>query len=524
MPSQSGFRSLLRASIGWPDDRGEKEAAYGRLNQERPAIFLWAVVAGLSAMLLAYSQTGAWAGDEELHLLAAQLINAGKTPYLDFFHQQTPLYAYLNAVCMRLFGESWRTAHALSALLTGGSIMLTAGFVFSRFPEPGWRLASGITTALLIGLSYKVIRFGTIGQAFGLCLFLIVAAFRLTIEAARRPGVFLPAAAGLCAGAAADSWLVAAPTAPILLLWMHRYNRSGNRLRKCAWFLLAAAIPFLPIAWLAVKAPRQVLFNLLEYQLFYRRVGRSYNVTVADLEVLTEWLNSTQGLLLALLAAVGLLFLMGRREWPDWKAELYLCVWLTAGLGVYLAAVPHPTYGQYFTLLLPFLSILACVGVYAIASLAPVSGRPGLLVVPLIGLFLLGLARTALDNRVFVRDFRWRRLEEVAREVNRVAPKEGLLYAATPLYFVTRRLPPPGMENSHAQGALLSPALAASMHVVPAPQVDEWLAAGRFDTVVIDPKDDRIESLGLSRLYATREDVRGFSIFWDKVAPSHESR
>ncbi|MBI3696750.1 MAG: hypothetical protein HY238_18165 [Acidobacteria bacterium] len=500
----------------------DREAGDKRSNGQERAIFLWAVVATLSIGLLAFSQTGAWAGDEELHLVTAQLINAGKTPYLDFFYQQTPLYAYLNAGWMRVFGESWRAAHALSALLTSASIVLVAGFVFSRFPEPGWRVPSAMTSALLMGLSYNVIRFGTIGQAFGLCLFLIVAAFRLTIEAVRRPSVFLPAAAGLCAGAAAGSWLLSAPTGPILLLWMHRYNRSGNRQRKCGWFLLAAAIPFLPLAWLAAKAPRRVLFNIVEYELFYRRVGRTYNVTVADLKVLSEWLDSTQGLLLALLAAVGLLFLARRREWQDWKAELYLCVWLTAGLGVYMAS-PHPTFTQYFVLLIPFLSILASVGVYAIGSQVSVSGRPGLLVIPVIGLFFLGLAKTAFDNRGFIRSG-WRDLEEVAWTINQVTPRDGLVYASEPLYFVTRRLPPPGMENSHAQHALLSRSLAASLHVAPASQVNEWLAAGRFDTAVLGATDPRIESLGLSRLYARRKEVRSSCIFWGKVAPSHGSR
>ena len=492
----------------------DREAGDKRSNEQGRAVFFWGTVTALSIGLLAFSQTGVWIDDEAFHLVAAQQINAGKRPYLDFFYPQTPLYAYLNAGCMRVFGESWRTAHALSALLTSACIMLAGGFVFSRLREPGWRVASGITAALLIGLSYKVIRFGTIGQAYGLCLFLIVAAFRLTVEAVRRPGAFLPAAAGLCAGAAAGSSLLSAPTAPILLLWMHRYNRSGNRLRKCAWFLLAA-IPFLPVAWLAAKAPRQVAFNVVEYHLFHRRVGRDYNIPLEDIKVLAEWLNSTQGLLLALLAAVGLLFLARRREWHEWKAELYLCAWLTAGLGVYLAT-PHPTFAQYFILLIPFLSILASVGVYAIGSRVLVSGRPSLLVIPVIGLFFLGLAKTAFQNRRFLSSS-WPGFEEVGRTINQITPRDGLVYGPEAIYFAARRLPLSGLGHADAQKLRLPPAFAASLHVAPAPQVDEWLAAGRFDTVVIRPKDDRIESLGLSRLYTRRMTVHTYEIFWGRA-------
>ena len=48
--------------------------------------------------------------DEGFPLLAAQLINAGKIPYADFFYQHTPLYAYLTAGWFRLFGDTWRSA------------------------------------------------------------------------------------------------------------------------------------------------------------------------------------------------------------------------------------------------------------------------------------------------------------------------------------------------------------------------------------------------------------------------------
>jgi hypothetical protein len=50
-----------------------------------------------AAGLLAYSQTWCLAWDEGYHLVAAQMIVAGKRPYLDFCFPQTPLNAYWNA-------------------------------------------------------------------------------------------------------------------------------------------------------------------------------------------------------------------------------------------------------------------------------------------------------------------------------------------------------------------------------------------------------------------------------------------
>src|SRR5215212_6578378 len=103
-----------------------------RRNEERLPVKLRVATAAIAACLLAYSQLVAYFGNESFHLLAAQLINAGKRPYLDFFYQHVPLYAYLSALWMRAFGESWQSAHVMSALAVGGSVLLTAECIYSR--------------------------------------------------------------------------------------------------------------------------------------------------------------------------------------------------------------------------------------------------------------------------------------------------------------------------------------------------------------------------------------------------------
>src|SRR5580692_4108665 len=139
---------------------------------------LCGVVAILAAGLLAYAVNFAFSWDEGFHLLTAQLIEAGKRPYVDFVFSQTPLNAYWNAAWMRIFGDSWRVAHAVAALGTAGAILLAADFVLVRFPVPSWRFAAALTTALILGLNELVIYWGTLGQAYGFCLLLIVVAFR----------------------------------------------------------------------------------------------------------------------------------------------------------------------------------------------------------------------------------------------------------------------------------------------------------------------------------------------------------
>src|ERR1700741_2988196 len=45
------------------------------------------------------------------HLLAAQMVAAGRKPYLDFFVQQVPLYPLICGAWLRIFGTSWPAAN-----------------------------------------------------------------------------------------------------------------------------------------------------------------------------------------------------------------------------------------------------------------------------------------------------------------------------------------------------------------------------------------------------------------------------
>src|ERR1022692_1438577 len=102
------------------------------------------IVLGLVALVAAgleiYAQTRAFAWDEGFHLVTAQSINRGKRPYLDFCFPQTPLNAYWNAGWMCVFGDTWRSPHAVAAVMTALAVLLTAGYVLRRFPAPGWGL------------------------------------------------------------------------------------------------------------------------------------------------------------------------------------------------------------------------------------------------------------------------------------------------------------------------------------------------------------------------------------------------
>jgi len=461
-------------------------------------------VACLSAILLAYSQTAAFAWDEGYHMLAAQLIAHGKRPYLDFFFPQAPLNAWWNAAALRLFGESWREVHALSAVVTAGTILLAADLIYARFPVPEWRLPGAIAAALLIGLQANIIEHTTTGQPYALCLFLIVAAFRVSVLAVERKDLVATAAAGLLASAAAGCSLLVSGAPVVLLVWILWHSRP--RLRRLAAFLTGAAVPFLPVLWLFARAPRQVFFNLFEYHLFYRRTNWE-DATPHDWEVLTLWVTAPQAIVLGLLAAAGLWFYARRPEYT-------LSGWLALAIGAELC-VAHPTFEWYFVLVTPFLAIPAVAGLCAVCSRLCPRVSPWWPVAVLLLVVSLGSARSLYADRI---RFTWRGLEALARKVEEVTPPGAPLWADEHIYFLTRRPPAEGTENDYAEVIDLPPALAASLHIVPLDELDRRAAAGKFLTVSTCEEQEQIDELHLPRLFLHSAAVGYCHVFWEPSA------
>jgi len=458
---------------------------------------VWFIVASLTVGLLAYSQLVAYFGNEPFHLLAAQLIKSGETPYLDFFYQHPPFFALLIAVWMRLFGENWRSVHMLSALLTGGCILVVTSYLKSRLSTSN--LSILIVAALLLGLNFYVIAFGTVGLPYGLCLFLTAVAFRLMVSAVKRASVVRLFIAGLAAGAAAASLLLTVPVLLVLAVWLARYSQESNRIRSCLAFLGGVVVPFLPLFFLALKAPHEVFFDLVEYHLFHR-VGSQGNMLRWNLREIRDWFGSIQGFLLVGLAIKGLTFATKIRE-RSWAAELYLCVWLAVALSLFLA-LPEPTFSFYFVLITPFLTILAASGLDSISRSSWFSNRRIWLTSALVGLYLVGLESETYKMRREIFHSDHKAIEEIATIVNRETPKDGWVLAFEQVYFQAKRRPPPGLENGFN----------------PFSREDEWLSANRFDTVCVMANDPRVQSLNLSARYRESKTITlpdfAISLFW----------
>jgi hypothetical protein len=511
------------------DPTSAAETSTAQLNTtdraRRWLFWLVAILALITAGLLVYSQTDASVEDEGFHLLAAHLIKIGEKPYLDFCFPQTPLNAYLNAALILIFGESWRAVHVLAALETAAAVVLTAEFVLSRFPVPCWRLPGAIAVALLVALNMLVIDFGPIAQAYGICLLLTVAAFRIAVVAVERNGFVGAALAGLLAGAAAACSLLVASACWVFLVWILVCNRVGNRVAKSIAFIAGAAIPFLPVLWLFIHGPRQVWFNLFQYHLSFRQVDWSdASVRRNDFETLTSWINRSQDLLLILLAIAGLMFLISRRERDvSRRAEFYLCIGLAAALGLQ-NAFAYPTFRQYFVVSVPFVAILAILGLYSIVSRLGFLERPLRAVVILAILLVLQVARSVYDE---YGSFNWYDYQKVARKVDETTPPAAKLLADEQIYFLTHRQPPPGMEFAPSHKLQFSPALNAMLHIVPEAELERQIKEGEFSTIQMCDEAE-IETLNLEEMYEERADYPSTdnplcSVFWGLRANTNAS-
>ncbi|MGD0580079.1 MAG: hypothetical protein ABSC08_14250 [Bryobacteraceae bacterium] len=476
----------------------------------RAYLFLCAFVTLIAAGLVWYSQTMAFAWDEGFHLLCAQLIKAGRRPYIDFAFSQTPLNAYWNAFWMTLFGETWRTAHAVAALCAAGAVLLTADYLFERMPVPRWRLAVALAAAVLFGMNVAVVQFGTVGQAYGLCLLLIVAAFRFAVASVDRPGLAQVAAAGLASGAAAGSTLLCAPVAPVLLLWMLVCNRAGRRLIKSVAFLAGIVVSFLPLLALYVQSPRNVRFGVLDYHMRFRTVQWA-EAWRQNFEVYASWLDSTDALLLILFAAAGLLFIAFRCDWQRrLRSEFYLCGWLAAALCVHISTA-RPTFQRYYLFAAPFLALLAAAGLYWVAARLYHPERPRW---PALALVLLGVLIQAKSIYGARDDFNWHTFDDVARKVTEVTPPHAALRADEQIYFLIRRRPPSGLEMDDSHKLEFPPALSAQLHLLPGKELERRTKAGEYDTFQTCDDVSDFESLDLGHLYAHKATFESCTVFW----------
>ncbi len=505
-PSSPGHESTLDPSGIEPRERRQRR-------------FLYSAALVLGILVLVYAELRAFVWDEGFHLIAAQLIAAGKRPYLDFCFPQTPFNAYWNAALMRLFGHSWRVTHTFAAFLTIGTFTLVAEYLLSRFPIARWRPAVAAAGMVFVGLNTTAVEFGTIAQAYAMCLFASFAGFRVAVAAVNRTRPLLAFASGILAGAAAASSLLSAPVALVLCLWILLRNRQGSRWSKTLAFILGGAVPFAPVIWLFIQSPYLTFFNVFQYQALFRRVNWG-DANSHDIDILSSWVDSGQALLMGLLGLAGVAFIRKGSGWEtSLRREFYLCGWITLALVAYISTA-HPTFTRYFVVAIPFLAVLSAVGVYHVGVTLVSASKPSLSLSAIALLFAVGIGHTLYVDRD---NTSWKRYEELTKKVQEVTAKGGPLLADEHVYFLMNIAPPSGMEFSYAHKLQLSPKEEARLHIISEEELKQRVQKGAFATFETC-NDDFVDNWELGRAFNHRADISDCYVFWDVNREAHFER
>lgn len=476
---------------------------------------VWLAAAGIAIALVAVSQSQIFYVDEGIHLIAASLVKAGKLPYVGFFYQHPPLFPYVYAAWMAVVGETWRSVHLLSALLTTATVVLAADFAVSRFPaRPA---AAGSLAVVLVGVQTQMFVQGTVGHPYALCLCLCMIAFRLATARTRAHAAAWPFLSGLAAGAAALSSLLVTPIVPILMAWWATRDRGRPRWVATAWFAAGAGTALLAFAWLVVLDPRAAWFDLIAYHAFYR--GTDFRIPpIASLiegaKRLKWWASIPENAIRVVLAGIGVAAAFWGQRFSErrLRAEFALGATLAVGLASF-ALVPYPTFGLYFIFVVPFLGLWACAGVLAASDLTTRLVPRGGLVAGGVMLIVAVLFLQRMDGFVPVLRGRfWSNLEGLAADLDRAVPRDAPVYLSDTylsgnLYFVARRLPLEPTANPYSAELVLPPSTASALHIASQATIDEWVRSGRFALVCLfgSPRGDeltsRIDELGLRSLY-----------------------
>jgi 4-amino-4-deoxy-L-arabinose transferase-like glycosyltransferase len=458
------------------------------------------------AAIFVYSVTWAFVWDEGFHLVAAQLIAGGKTPYIDFCFHQTPLNAYLNAGIMLLFGENWHVVHLFSTLYLCVAIWLAADYVLVRLPSNMWPFSSSLATAALLGLNVVVVQYACAGQAYAICMMLLTASFRFATGAIHKSSTWFALMAGMLAGGAICSSMLTAPAPLVLLLWLWFRNRAGSRLWKTAVYLFGCAIPFSPVIWLYIRAPRQTLFNVVQYQALFRRVNWG-DATLRDFETLSGFLASPDALILAALGIAAVLFL---RSWNEPRRdEFYLAAAIAVALIVFIACA-HPTFERYFILAVPFLSILGGLGLWVLGSRLATPEHSLAPATILLTLTALIWGRGLFDERD---DEHWSDYEEVAAKVAEVTPINARLYADELVFFLLKRTPTEGMAFSYAERLDLPAAQEQLYHIISLTKLKQQVKAGQFATMQTC-RQGVLDDVQPEKSFKHHEEPADCDVFW----------
>ncbi len=514
----------MGASIRPPESGGGPHSALFSRGQRVP-MGVRDSLAAVFTLAIVLSQWPLAAGDT-YHVLAAQMVAAGRKPYLDFFLQQVPLYPLICGAWLRVFGSSWQAANLFSGLLICGSAAILARIASRIYAEAEWGTKGTIAAVLLFGLNLQVAQSGDDAQPYALCMFFSLSAWLAALDA--RPTATRTFLTGLAAGAAVNTSLLAAPFFLLLMGWRTFQTAGPDRASRLFWLVCGAAVASIPLGYLAILAPAQTWFSIVEFQVVYRTAGPAVpNFTSHNLREILDWVRSVQGAVLILLSLAGTLFLFDRKAPVSTRRSVASVAFTAVTWALCLALMPF-TWHMYFDLVVPYVCLLAAAGLCQLCARARLSQWSSKIFARTILVYSLGLGIPLVAGVLSGRAGRWAPPEEAARIVNaETGPNQPVFSDDESIYVAARRLPPRGLENS----AILDPEtqLGAVVRLpngeyqraglVPPERNEDRLRAGDFAAVVlIKAHDARVQAVRSDGRYSQSAETKNYVIFWKPKA------
>ena len=249
---------------------------------------------------------------------------------------------------------------------------------------------------------------------------------------------------------------------------------------------------------------------MLQYQTAFRRTNWG-DANDHDLDVLTDWLNAPQSLLLLALFAAALVYLFRNRdaEWLKERREFFLAAMLAVASVLFISTA-HPTFQRYYVVGVPFIGIVAALGLYAAGSRLTSPRHAWLTCGAVIALGACMFLRDLYDEKD---DDHWTKYEDVARAVTEVTPLGVRFYADELIYFLMHREPPEGMEFSYSQKLELPPDQEKLFHVISNKELKQQMKAGQFVTFETC-RDGIMEDLEPGEDYKQHTQPGDCNLFW----------
>jgi hypothetical protein len=292
-------------------------------------------------------------GDEGYYLLAVKLIQQGHLPYHDFFYTQMPLLPYFYALCLAPIGTSWYAARVVTVVLALG-----IGFgIWTAARMTCRRPALAFVAVLLYLTSAFCLEWFTVVKTYALSTLLL-----LGTDLVLRSRSILPRRAlffaGLLFGLAIDSRSMMCAALPGFALGAVE-REKGHVARSLSWFAIGIVVALIPMLYFFARSPDGFAFGNFGYHAIRSSYGWAANLkqkasVLAALLGLhnPEGTPAVQFQVLTLFVLLYVASSVARKVRPDFGLYVVLFV----GLG---SILPTPSFPQYYSVVLPFMILMA---------------------------------------------------------------------------------------------------------------------------------------------------------------------